>query len=250
MVRVWGTWDIDDDIKSGLGYFGVFISICLFLAPVKTFMRIHREHSTTEFSSVPYLSTFMNCWLWVFYAWFTGGVIASLITNLAGGGLASIYLAIFIYYCAGDREDLIARVAIGAGVLLLVLGLVWFYDQDNYFQGGKLSSFYFGLFAGMGSVAMYGSPLAIIRLVIKSRSSEFLPILVVLTGVLTSSSWTAYGLYLGDPWITFPNGLGALLGCIQVIVWWIYRDGPPDDINYNEISQDGFMKDHEGFGGR
>jgi len=58
MGRVWGTWDIDDDLKNGLGseasshmpsslvysYFGVFITISLFLAPVKTFLRVHKVH--------------------------------------------------------------------------------------------------------------------------------------------------------------------------------------------------------------
>jgi len=246
-MRQWGTWDIDDNIKSIIGYVGTVITILLFLAPVKTFIRISKDRSTTEFSSFPYLSTYVNCWLWVFYAFFTGGVVASLVTNAAGAGLSIIYLLVFTYYCAGDRSELLAQAVVGTGFLVLTVGLILMYDQDDYFQGQKLSTFYYGLMAGAASIFMYGSPLVILRQVIRRKSSEYLPILVCLMGLFASSSWVAFGFYIGDPFITLPNSVGAILGVIQVFVWWLYSKPPKETFDIISDSQDGYLRDYDGF---
>jgi len=241
-MRQWGSWEIDEDIKAIIGYVGTVITILLFLAPVKTFIRISKDRSTTEFSSFPYLSTYVNCWLWVLYAFFTGGVVASLVTNGAGAGLSIIYLLVFLYYSAGDRSVLCAQVVVGTGFLLSSVGIVLLYEQDDYFQGQKLSTFYYGLMAGTASICMYGSPLVILRQVIQRKSSEYLPILVCMTGLFASSSWVAFGVYIGDLFITVPNSCGAFLGVIQIFVWWLYSKPPKDPFDIGSDSQDGFMR--------
>ncbi|XP_072068966.1 bidirectional sugar transporter SWEET15-like isoform X2 [Arachis hypogaea] len=59
--------------------------------------------------------------------------------------------------------------------------------------------------------------------VIRTKSVEFMPIL--LSSILTVSAimWFCYGIFLKDIWITIPNVVGFTLGLIQMVVYLIYR---------------------------
>ncbi|KAF2296615.1 hypothetical protein GH714_000594 [Hevea brasiliensis] len=81
-----------------------------------------------------------------------------------------------------------------------------------------------GLAATIFSIIMYGSPLSIMRLVIKTKSVEFMPFFLSLFVFLCGTSWFIYGLLGHDPFIAVPNGFGCGLGAIQLILYFIYRN--------------------------
>nr|AFK34508.1 unknown [Lotus japonicus] len=71
---------------------------------------------------------------------------------------------------------------------------------------------------------MYGSPLSIMRLVIKTKSVEFMPFFLSLFVFLCGTSWFIFGLIGHDPFVAVPNGIGSILGTMQLILYFIYRD--------------------------
>nr|ACF85395.1 unknown [Zea mays] len=88
---------------------------------------------------------------------------------------------------------------------------------------GNARKVFCGLAATIFSICMYASPLSIMRLVIKTKSVEFMPFLLSLAVFLCGTSWFIYGLLGRDPFIIIPNGCGSFLGLMQLILYAIYR---------------------------
>ncbi|KAL8113151.1 hypothetical protein AgCh_020468 [Apium graveolens] len=82
------------------------------------------------------------------------------------------------------------------------------------------------LFVGYLSVAslisMFASPLFIINLVIKTKSVEYMPFYLSLSTFLMSLSFLAYGMLKHDPFISVPNGVGSILGIVQLALYTYY----------------------------
>ncbi|MCL7043792.1 hypothetical protein MKW94_027361 [Papaver nudicaule] len=87
---------------------------------------------------------------------------------------------------------------------------------------------------------MYASPLSIVRLVIKTKSVEFMPFFLSLFVFLCGTSWFIYGLLGRDPFVAVPNGFGCGLGTLQLILYAIYRKnkGEPKTTDTKDNSVD------------
>ncbi|CAN1329520.1 Bidirectional sugar transporter SWEET2a [Linum perenne] len=60
------------------------------------------------------------------------------------------------------------------------------------------------------------------NLVIKSRSVEYMPFFLSFATFLMSLSFSAYGLLKGDVFIYAPNGIGTILGLVQLGLYYYY----------------------------
>jgi len=58
--------------------------------------------------------------------------------------------------------------------------------------------------------------------VIRTKSVEFMPLSVSLGSLISSSTWTAYGLYVGDLWITWPNVVGIAVCLFALGIYCSY----------------------------
>ncbi|KAF2306824.1 hypothetical protein GH714_021733 [Hevea brasiliensis] len=68
-----------------------------------------------------------------------------------------------------------------------------------------------------------------LRLVIKTKSVEFMPFFLSLFVFLCGTSWFIFGLLGRDPFVAVPNGFGCGLGAIQLILYFIYRKNKGKD---------------------
>lgn len=203
------------------GIFGNATALFLFLAPTITFRRIIRSKSTELFSGIPYVMTMLNCLLSAWYGMpfvSKNNILVSTI-NGTGAAIEVIYVLTFIIY-APKREK-----AKFIGLLTLVL---------TTFGGvalvsivvlkGKSREIFCGFAAAIFSIIMYGSPLSIMRIVIKTKSVEFMPFFLSLFVFLCGTSWFVFGLLGGDLFVSVPNGVGGGLGALQLILYIIYRN--------------------------
>lgn len=89
------------------------------------------------------------------------------------------------------------------------------------------------LFVGYLSVAslisMFASPLFIINLVVKTKSVEYMPFYLSLSTFLMSLSFFAYGMLEDDPFIYVPNGIGTVLGIVQLVLYSYYKNASKED---------------------
>ncbi|THG08507.1 hypothetical protein TEA_002140 [Camellia sinensis var. sinensis] len=167
------------------------ISIILFMSPVPTFVQICKKGSVEQYSAAPYLATLINCGLWVLYGLPMVHPHSLLVITINGSGLVIelVYLLLFLTYT--DRKETESATD-NTGVAML------------------------------GNVMMYASPLSVMRMVISTKSVEYMPLILSLFVFLSCANgicWTTYALIRFDPFLAAPNGLGTLFGLAQLILY-------------------------------
>ncbi|XP_008810887.2 bidirectional sugar transporter SWEET1a isoform X2 [Phoenix dactylifera] len=203
------------------GIFGNATALFLFLSPIVTFWRIIKHKSTEDFSGIPYNMTLLNCFLSAWYGLPFVSPNNLLVSTINGAGtvIELVYVVIFIVYAPRKVRTktlcffviVVAISAIVAFVSLLALH-------------GHARKLFCGFAASIFSVVMYGSPLFIMRLVIRTKSVEFMPFFLSLFSFLCGTSWFIYGLLGRDPFVWVQNGCGSALGAVQLILYAIYRN--------------------------
>ncbi|KAI8013233.1 Bidirectional sugar transporter SWEET1 [Camellia lanceoleosa] len=203
------------------GVFGNANGLLLFLAPTITFKRIIMSKSTEQFSGIPYVMTLLNCLLSAWYGMPFVSPHNMLVSTINGTGAAieAIYVFIFIIFAPKKEKGKIL------GLLIFVLSVFTAVALISMFAlHGKNRKIFCGLAASIFSIIMYASPLSIMRMVIKTKSVEFMPFFLSLFVFLCGTSWFIFGLLGKDPFVAVPNGFGSGLGVIQLILYVIYRN--------------------------
>ncbi|KAJ8510061.1 hypothetical protein OPV22_000495 [Ensete ventricosum] len=213
-------------VRFVFGIFGNATALFLFLSPLVTFKRIIRKRSTEDFSGVPYNMTLLNCLL---SAWYglpfvsPNNLLVSTI-NGAGSVIEAVYVLIFLVYAPKKERARVAAMFTFVLSVFAVISLV-----SVLALHGHRRKLFCGFAAAIFSICMYASPLSIMRLVIKTKSVEYMPFLLSLFVFLCGTSWFVYGLLGGDPFVTVPNGCGSALGAMQLILYTIYRNRTTTD---------------------
>ncbi|XP_068653062.1 bidirectional sugar transporter SWEET1-like [Aristolochia californica] len=204
------------------GIFGNATALFLFLSPVITFRRIIKSKSTEEFSGIPYVSTLLNCLLSAWYGLPFVSPHNLLVSTINGTGavIEFIYVVVFLIYARGKVRGKIF------GLLVIVLSVFAAVALISVLAlHGQKRKLFCGFAATIFSICMYASPLSIMRLVIRSKSVEYMPFFLSLFVFLCGTSWFIFGLLGSDPFIAVPNGFGCGLGALQLILYAIYRKG-------------------------
>ncbi|XP_044474906.1 bidirectional sugar transporter SWEET1-like isoform X1 [Mangifera indica] len=202
------------------GIFGNAAALFLFLAPAITFKRIIRSKSTEQFSGIPYVMTMLNCLL---SAWYglpfisEDNLLVSTI-NGAGSAIELVYVIIFLIFAPRKEKAKIFGLLVSILTVFATVALVSLLALH-----GNARKNFCGFAATIFSVIMYASPLSVIRMVIKTKSVEFMPFFLSLFVFLCGTSFFVYGLVGKDPFVAVPNGFGCGLGAVQLILYFIYH---------------------------
>lgn len=113
------------------------------------------------------------------------------------------------------------------GVCLL-LTYIKYYTRDH-----DTAVLHLGFVASGFTIAVYGSPLVSVANVIRHKSTEFMTFSMSLAGFVVSSLWTIYGHLVQDKFITVPNGIGVILGSVQLLLFVIYPSTAQRTITYD-----------------
>ena len=72
---------------------------------------------------------------------------------------------------------------------------------------------------------------------ISERTNSGLTFTRVALNTLVPSLWTLYGLLVGDPFVSFPNAIGVILGLIQSAVYFSFRSSPspPSSLSFEHV---------------
>ncbi|XP_074321057.1 bidirectional sugar transporter SWEET1-like isoform X2 [Silene latifolia] len=164
--------------------------------------------------------------------------------NGAGAVIESVYILIFLIL-APKKEKL----KIG-GLLALILSIFAAVAFVSLFAlHDNKRKIFCGIAASVFSVIMYGSPLSVMRVVIKTKSVEYMPFFLSLFCFLCGTSWFIFGLLGRDLFLAVPNGFGSALGAMQLILYWIYydkKDGDEKKITHSiEMGLNGSGKPHQ-----
>eukprot|EP01018_Ginkgo_biloba_P024970 Gb_30078 [translate_table: standard] len=180
------------------GIFGNITALALFLVPIITFTKIIKKKSTEQFSGVPYVSTLLNCLLSAWYGlpFISPNNLLVSTVNGTGSVLELFYVLVFLIYAPKKIQvkifSLLVIVLTVFGIVALVSLLALHGDERKIFCGFAAAIF---------SICMYASPLAIMRMVIKTKSVKYMPFFLSLFVFLCGTSWFIFGLLGRDPFV-------------------------------------------------
>ncbi|KAL3716686.1 hypothetical protein ACJRO7_008299 [Eucalyptus globulus] len=204
------------------GVLGNIISIVVFLAPVPTFCRICRKKSTEGFESVPYVVSLFSAMLWLYYASLKSEPSAFLLltVNSVGCAIETIYIALYLAYAPKQAKMMTLTL-----LLLNFGGYCSILLLSHFLAKGSVRVQLVGWICVALSVAVFAAPLSVIRMVIRTKSVEFLPFSLSFFLMLSAVTWLLYGLFLKDLYVAGPNVLGVIFGVLQMALHAIYRKG-------------------------
>lgn len=205
---------------------GNIFAFGLFVSPIPTFRRILRNGSTEEFSGLPYIYTLLNCLICAWYGSPFVSVDNILLTtvNTIGAIFQLVYITLFITYADPERKmkmlGLLAAVFVSFATLAILSLEVFEFSSRQIFVG---------LISCASLISMFASPLFIIRLVIRTKSVEYMPFYLSLSSFLMSMSFCAYGMFNWDAFVYVPNGIGVFLGITQLGLYSYYSNKSSED---------------------
>ncbi|EEF29606.1 bidirectional sugar transporter SWEET4 [Ricinus communis] len=208
-----------------VGSIGNVISLILYLSPMPTFCHIYNQKDVEEFQCYPYVAAVMNCLLLIFQGlpMVAPSANSPFIFIINGLGLAVelLYLHIFRYYEKKHKGFSRVVLFLAAEVILLAIivtaALLGFHTHSN-------RNLFVGIFCAVSNVVMYGSPLAIMKKVVLTRSVEYMPHDLSLASFFNGVFWTVYAVIIFDPLTLASNGLGALLSLAQLLLYAYYSN--------------------------
>ena len=115
------------------------------------------------------------------------------------------------------RHDYVTLVILAIWVsILCVLGFVTSLTRDQ-------RQFVVGMAANVNLLYFYAAPLSTIVTILKTRSTSSLHTKTMWTNTANGCFWAIYGFAVQDYFIYVPNGLGALVGFVQVGLCVVFR---------------------------
>ncbi|XP_059625355.1 bidirectional sugar transporter SWEET14-like [Cornus florida] len=202
------------------GILGNIVSFLVYLAPLPTFYRIYKKKSTEGFQSIPYAVALFSAMLLLYYGSLKTNGIMIITINCIGCVIEATYLIIFMIYATKEAKIYTTKVLILFNVGTYGLILLF----TSLFSHGKGRVTIVGWICAVFSVSVFAAPLSIMRLVIKTKSVEFMPFSLSFFLTLCAIMWFFYGLLIKDFFVATPNILGFIFGIAQMILYIVYKD--------------------------
>ncbi|KAI3686361.1 hypothetical protein L1987_80036 [Smallanthus sonchifolius] len=206
------------------GLLGNVVSFMVFLSPLPTFYKVYKKKSTEGFQSVPYVVGLFSAMLWIYYALLKANAMLLITINTVGCFIQTFYICFFLFY-APKKARIESLKLIGAMIVIgfgLIVGLTQFLVHD---VANRVTIV--GWICLVFALCVFVAPLGVVRQVIKTKSVEYMPILLSVALTLNAVTWFFYGLLLHDFNIAIPNVLGFTFGVLQIILYFVYKNKKP-----------------------
>ncbi|XP_073113091.1 bidirectional sugar transporter SWEET12-like [Elaeis guineensis] len=224
---------IENPLAFGAGLCGNIVSFLVVLAPVPTFYKVLKRKSTESFQSVPYVIALFSALMWVYYGLLTKDVLLLSINSITCA-VESIYLIIYLIYASNKARVFTIKLFFLFNVGLF--GSLVFFSM--LFVKGKKRVDIVGWIGSAFAVAVFVAPLSIMKLVIKTKSVEYMPFLLSFFLTLNAIAWFSYGILLKDFFVALPNVMGFMFGMAQMILYFIYMNHKKDEPKPKVTNQD------------
>lgn len=207
-----------ETLRLAVAIIGNVASVSLYAAPIVTFKRVIRKKSTEEFSCIPYTIGLLNCLL---FTWYGLPIVSNkwenfpLVTvNGVGIVLELAYVLIYFWYSSSKGKVKVAMTAIPVLLVFCAIALASAFAFPDHSHRKQLVGS-----VGLGvAIAMYASPLVVMKKVIQTKSVEFMPLPLSLCSFLASVLWLTYGLLIRDIFVAGPSVIGTPLGILQLVL--------------------------------
>ncbi|KAK9733621.1 hypothetical protein RND81_04G079500 [Saponaria officinalis] len=233
------------------GVLGNVVSFGVYLAPLPTFWRIYKKKTTEGFQSIPYAVALFSAMLLLYYAFIKENNGTMIITiNTIGVFIEGFYLTVYITYAPKKAKVYTAKLLglFNVGFLGLIIVSTMLLakggDEHKMLSKGGMRETVVGWICAVFSVSVFAAPLTVMRMVIRTKSVEFMPFWLSFSLTLCAVMWFFYGFLIKDFYIALPNTLGFAFGITQMILYIIYKDstkkkklGINNDANIKQLQE-------------
>ncbi|ETP23906.1 hypothetical protein F441_03036 [Phytophthora nicotianae CJ01A1] len=204
-------------------------TIMLRVSLLPDFRRMYKNKSTGEMSVMPCLLLFTNCYAVMFYALAIDNIVPLFAISILGI-VTGVFFNYFFYQWAVDKRFVVCAFIGSFTVCVLVtvysvLALHGCTGQSQASVGTTLGFITIGT-----TIGLYVSPMATIAKVIRTKTASSMPFTMGVVNVFNSFCWGTYAVLIDNMFILGPNTVGFILGCIQLILTYIYRPKNPFSI--------------------
>ncbi|KAF9607681.1 hypothetical protein IFM89_038152 [Coptis chinensis] len=213
------------------GLLGNIVSFMVYLAPLPTFYRVYKKKSTEGFHSVPYVVALFSAMLWLYYSFVNPNGSMLLTINSVGCTIETTYIIVYIIYAPRPAKIFTIKLLLLLNVCVFGLILLC----TILFAEGSKRVTILGWICSAFAVSVFAAPLSVMRLVIKTKSVEFMPISLSFFLTLCAIMWFFYGLLMKDLYVAFPNILGFIFGITQMALYICYKDSKPDIVPESKL---------------
>ncbi|KAK9945589.1 hypothetical protein M0R45_011097 [Rubus argutus] len=207
-------------LASVFGILGTIVSFLVLLAPLPTFYKIYKKKSAEGFQSIPYSVALFSAMLMLYYAYLKANALLLMGINSFGSIIETIYLIIYMIYAPSKSRIFTAKLLVLFNFLAYGLILGVSYQISNPFLRLKVVGWINVIF----SVCVFAAPLSILRLVIRTKSVEYMSFPLSFCLTLCAVMWFFYGLLIKDLFVAAPNVLGFTFGMAQMILYLVYKN--------------------------
>ncbi|KAF9601644.1 hypothetical protein IFM89_021110 [Coptis chinensis] len=202
------------------GILGNIFSFMGYLAPLPTFYRVYKKKSTEDFHSIPYVVALFSAMIWIYYACLKSNAYLLITVNTIGCVIETMYIVMFMVYAPRKARILTAKLLLllNLGAFSLIISLTMFLVKGDH----RVTIV--GWVSVVIATSVFAAPLSILRLVIRTKSVEFMPYYLSFFLTLSAIMWFSYGLLLKDYFVAVPNVLGITFGILQMVLYAIYRN--------------------------
>uniref|UniRef100_A0A914YD34 Sugar transporter SWEET1 n=1 Tax=Panagrolaimus superbus TaxID=310955 RepID=A0A914YD34_9BILA len=197
---------------SVLSITAIITTVSLFFCGIPICIEIFRRKSTNEISGFPFVMGLLGGAFWLRYG-FLKDDRTMITVNAVGVTLMFIYTIFYIYF---SKEK---------GFVLLqfftVIGLVGIMAILVQIYGWAIINF-LGFVCMSFNIVNFGAPLAGMRVVLRKKCCDSLPLPLCTANLLVSSQWFVYGFLVSDIYIIIPNGAGVFLAIVQLSLFLIF----------------------------
>ena len=195
---------------------GTILAIFFVSAPMPQVWQAQKTPAKVDLvNPVTVLSIYGNCAAQVVYGIFRP-LPAAVPCNLFGLGVSIYYLST-CWWCAAKFKGVMHwnfTAAVGTACCFLSSLLMWLYAALEVHPN---AAEHVGSLALVLNVLVFAAPLSALQQVLRDRSSESLPPLQSMLGLLCSACWCGVGVRHQSMPLWVPNMLGILLSCVQLV---------------------------------
>ncbi|KAG7380575.1 hypothetical protein PHYBOEH_011389 [Phytophthora boehmeriae] len=161
---------------------------------------------------------------WLLYAYVVDNIFPLFSVCVFGEIALTLYIAVYAKWCA---DKLYVRKVIAAGSLFVGLVTIYFtlVMTGAIAQSEHQLGIILGYLSNVATFVLYFSPFEKLKLVIATKSSAAIPVLLCGIIFVNSGLWLANGIIDDDLFIIVPNVVGVLLAGAQLVLYFVYRPG-------------------------
>eukprot|EP00644_Phytophthora_capsici_P018322 jgi/Phyca11/131975/e_gw1.125.28.1 len=201
-----------------------FAQIAQRLSPIPDLYQVHKQKDTGLMAFMPLVMLLLCNHVWLLYAYVVKNIFPLFSVCVFGDVVLSIYVAIYAKYCP-DRAYVTRTFVLGFAPFVLVTAYAILVAVGAINQSRDQLGDVLGYLANVVTFALFLSPFEKIKLVIATKSSAAIPVLLCSIIFINSSLWLVNGIVDDDLFIVVPNVVGVMLTAIQLTLYYTYRPG-------------------------